>query len=78
MISPVRTIVDIPDQFIESLDRLGTTNHQSRAALIREAIADFLKVKSLPPSEAAFGIWKNRKMDGVEYQNELREEWEGR
>ena len=78
MISPVRTIVDIPDQFIESLDRLGTTNHQSRAALIREAIADFLKVKSLPPAEAAFGIWKNRKMDGLEYQNELREEWEGR
>jgi len=78
MISPVRTIVDIPDQFIESLDRLGNTNHQSRAAIIREAIADFLKVKSLPPSEAAFGIWKNRKMDGLEYQNELREEWEGR
>jgi predicted transcriptional regulator len=78
MISPVRTIVDIPDQFIESLDRLGTTNHQSRAAIIREAIADFLKVKSLPPSEAAFGIWKNRKMDGLKYQNELREEWEGR
>ena len=78
MISPVRTIVDIPDQFIESLDRLGTTNHQSRAAIIREAIADFLKVKSLPPSEAAFGIWKNRKMDGLEYQNELREEWGGR
>jgi len=66
MISPVRTIVDIPDQFIESLDRLGTNNHQSRAALIREAIADFLKVKSLPPSEAAFGIWKSRKIDGVE------------
>jgi len=78
MISLVRTIVDIPDQFIESLDRLGTTNHQSRAAIIREAIADFLKVKSLPPSEAAFGIWKNRKMDGLEYQNVLREEWEGR
>ena len=78
MISPMRTIVDIPDQFIESLDRLGTTNHQSRAAIIREAIADFLKVKSLPPSEAAFGIWKNRKMDGLEYQNELREEWGGR
>jgi len=78
MISPVRTIVDIPDQFIESLDRLGTTNHQSRAALIREAIADFLKVKSLPPSEAAFGIWQSRKIDGVDYQNALREEWEGR
>ena len=78
MISPMRTIVDIPDQFIESLDRLGTTNNQSRAALIREAIADFLKVKSLPPSEAAFGIWKSRKMDGVDYQNALREDWEGR
>ncbi len=78
MISPMRTIVDIPDQFIESLDRLGTTNHQSRAAIIREAIADFLKVKSLPPSEAAFGIWKSRKMDGVDYQNEQRQEWEGR
>jgi len=78
MILLMRTIIDIPDQFIESLDRIGATNRQSRAAIIREAIADFLKVKSLPPSEAAFGIWKNRKKDGVEYQIELREEWEGR
>jgi hypothetical protein len=46
--------------------------------LVREAIAEFLRVKSTPAAEAAFGIWKHRKKDGVKYQADLRREWESR
>lgn len=73
---PMRTIIDIPDQLVESLDRVGKTHQKSRAALVREAITDFLREKSIPQAEAAFGLWKERNQDGVAYQNDFRQEWE--
>jgi metal-responsive CopG/Arc/MetJ family transcriptional regulator len=76
MMTPMRTIIDIPDQLVESLDRVGKTHQKSRAALVREAITDFLREKSIPQAEAAFGLWKERNQDGVAYQNDLRQEWE--
>ena len=78
MISLMRTIIDIPDQLIETLDRMGTAHRKSRAALVREAIAEFLRTKSTPAAEAAFGLWKHRKKDGVKYQADLRRKWESR
>lgn len=76
MMTPMRTIIDIPDQLVESLDRVGKTHQKSRAALVREAITDFLREKSIPQAEAAFGLWKERNQNGVAYQNDLRQEWE--
>jgi metal-responsive CopG/Arc/MetJ family transcriptional regulator len=78
MLSSMRTVIDVPDQLIESLDRVSGTEQRSRAALIREAIAEFLRKRSGPSAEAAFGLWKDRKTDGSRYQNGLRAEWENR
>ena len=78
MIANMRTVIDVPDKLIESLDQLGGAAQISRAALIREAIAYFLQRKSVPKAEAAFGLWRQRKKDGVRYQTELRGEWENR
>ena len=78
MLSNMRTVIDVPDQLIESLDRVSGTEQRSRAALIREAIAEFLRKRSGPSAEAAFGLWKDRKTDGLRYQNGLRAEWENR
>jgi len=78
MLSSMRTVIDVPDQLIESLDRVSGTEQRSRAALIREAIAEFLRKRSGPSAEAAFGLWKERKTDGLRYQNGLRAEWENR
>jgi len=74
----MRIIVELPDQQIESLDRVSDTEHLPRAALIREAIAEFLQKKSGPVAEAAFGLWKDRKTGGLSYQDDLRAEWENR
>jgi metal-responsive CopG/Arc/MetJ family transcriptional regulator len=78
MLSAMRTVIDVPDQLIESLDRVSSTEQRSRAALIREAIAEFLRKRSGPSAEAAFGLWKDRKTDGLRYQNGLRAEWQNR
>ena len=78
MMSQMRTVIDVPDKLIESLDQLGGAAQTSRAALIREAITDFLRRKSVPQAEAAFGLWRGKKKDGVRYQSELRGEWENR
>jgi predicted transcriptional regulator len=76
MIANMRTVIDVPDKLIESLDQLGGAAQISRAALIREAIADFLQRKSVPRAEAAFGLWSRRKKDGVRFQEEVRGEWQ--
>ncbi len=75
MMSYMRTIIDIPNSLVESLDRISTANKHSRAALIREAITDYLRTKSLSQADDAFGLWKHRKKEGLHYQNDLRKEW---
>ncbi len=76
MMSFMRTVIDVPDELIDSLDQVGALEQRSRAALIRDAITEYLKVKSIPAAEEAFGLWKDQKTDGVRYQRSLRDEWE--
>jgi len=71
----MRTLVDIPDKQLRELTRLGTQKKLSRAAIIREAIASYLAVQTRKKSMDAFGLWGNRKVDGLEYQEKLRSEW---
>ena len=74
----MRTVIDVPDEIIQSLDQVSGVEKRSRASLIREALAEYLKLKSVPPAEAAFGLWKEMPKEGVQYQNDLRDEWEKR
>jgi len=78
MMTFMRTVIDVPDEIIQSLDQVGGAEKRSRASLIREAIAEYLRMKAIPPAEAAFGLWKETPRDGVQYQNDLRGEWENR
>lgn len=70
--------MDIPNEIIDSLDRVRVLEKCSRAALIREAIEDYLQKKRIQSAEAAFGIWAEAPREGILYQNQLRNEWEGR
>ncbi len=72
----MRTIIEIPDDLVQALDALGKQTQSSRAALIREAVKEYLTHHEPAPMEAAFGLWKGRNPEGVEYQRELRSEWE--
>ena len=78
MMSSMRTVIDVPDEIIETLDRVSGRENRSRAALIREAISEYLRRNALPPADEAFGIWKGKPEDGMRYQQSLRDDWEGR
>ena len=77
--------IDLPQEDIESLDRLAEANQSSRAELVHRAIASFiarhrsrlLRAERDDSSlDAAFGIWKGTQVDGQEYQDQIRSEWD--
>ncbi len=73
----MRTIVDLPDTQVEALKRLSDEAHLSRAELMRRAVAEYLsRHQPVKNGDVSFGLWKKRKRDGVEYQQELRAEWD--
>jgi hypothetical protein len=73
----MRTIVDLPPVQLEALDALCRREGISRAEAVRRAVADHLQRQQVDPAPA-FGLWRARGADGVEYQRRLRREWDGR
>jgi len=71
----MRTIVDLPPEQIAALSKIGERSKLSRAELIRRAVAEYLAARQPEPDDSAFGLWKDKGDDGVEYQNKLRDEW---
>lgn len=70
----MRTLVDIPDKQIEDLTIICETKKVSRSELIRQAISYYIE-KNKPSAVDAFGVWKNRNIDGLAYQEQVRSEW---
>lgn len=71
----MRTLIDINDAQVQALDELSKRHKQSRAALIRNAVDDFLAKHRRTRTEDAFGLWGEHKIDGLEYQERVRSEW---
>ena len=71
----MRTIVDIPDEQLDSLASLCQREGISRAEAVRRAVASYLNEQADNLDDDAFGIWRKRKIDGVAYQRKLRAEW---
>ena len=71
----MRALVDIDEIQIRALDQLARKHKRSRAALIRDAVAEYLRQRSPSPLDEAFGLWGDRKLDGLRYQEEIRSEW---
>ncbi|MDQ0559192.1 metal-responsive CopG/Arc/MetJ family transcriptional regulator [Rhizobium mesoamericanum] len=70
----MRTLVDIGEPEVKALDRLAQREKMSRAALIRKAINDFLARNNADIETEAFGLWGDRKIDGLTYQENIRSE----
>lgn len=73
----MRTLVDIPDEDIEKLDRLATESRRSRAAEIRDAVKRHILERSDNDwIRRGYGYWKDRDDigDAVEYQRAARED----
>jgi hypothetical protein len=71
----MRTLIDIPDDQISQLADVGRRRGASRAALVREAIGEYLERQGGEPRSSAFGLWGKRAPDGLAYQRKLRAEW---
>lgn len=71
----MRALVDIDERQIRDLDRLAKRQKRSRAAVIREAVADYLEKRGQQTIEDAFGLWGRRETDGLAYQERVRSEW---
>jgi metal-responsive CopG/Arc/MetJ family transcriptional regulator len=71
----MRTLVDIGEPQVQELDELSKEDRRSRAALIREAIDDYLAKRRARRGGDAFGLWGKRKVDGLAYQEKVRREW---
>lgn len=74
----MRTLVDIPEDDLKWLDRKAADEGRSRAAIVREAVAEFRAATGKRGIQRYFGLWKNREdvSDGLEYQRKMRGEWE--
>ena len=71
----MRTLVDLGDGQIQALDELSKKDKRSRAALIRQAIDDYLAKRHSKQEDDSFGLWGKRKVDGLAYQEKVRREW---
>lgn len=74
----MRTIIELTEEQILLLKKLQKREGISRAEAIRRAVEDYIKRLGQPAEpEAAFGIWTGRKQkEGVQYQKQLRKEWD--
>ncbi|TVR33434.1 MAG: ribbon-helix-helix protein, CopG family [Spirochaetaceae bacterium] len=75
----MRTIIEIPDSYVQRLDELKQQRRVSRSELIREAVERYLESAAGSVEDTAFGVWAEqgaRREDGVTYQQRLRSEWD--
>jgi predicted transcriptional regulator len=71
----MRILIDLPDAQIRALAALCEKVNQPRAAIIREAVAEYLDRHTAKTAEAAYGLWDTEAMDGLAYQERARAEW---
>jgi metal-responsive CopG/Arc/MetJ family transcriptional regulator len=71
----MRTIIDIPKHILDEIDVLARDQKISRAEAVRRAMAEYLEKRPRSRPDAAFGIWKSRKMDPLAYEDAIRGEW---
>jgi len=75
----MRTTVELPQDQVEALDRLSQEDRRACEAVIQAAVADYLeddRKRRRALIEAGFGIWKDRGIDGLEYERAIRAEWD--
>lgn len=72
----MRTIVDLPDEQLGALARLCEEQNISRAEAVRRAVDRLLKENSGRDQDAAFGLWKGRRINASAHVTKLRREWD--
>jgi len=73
----MRILTEIPDEDVKELDSIARRDGKSRAAVLREAISNYLAEGAKEGFEKYFGLWERHgsTVDGLDYERELRGEW---
>lgn len=71
----MRTLIDLPDPDLTAMGEIAERTGQSRAAVVREAVAEYLARHARRGIGDAFGLWNMQGPDGVSLQRRLRNEW---
>ena len=76
MMTPMRTIIELPSGQLDALDALCRSEGISRAEAIRRAVEQHVAKATKASRAAAFGLWRRRRgTEGLAYQRRLRREW---
>jgi hypothetical protein len=72
-----RFLVDVPADDVRKLDEIAKREGKSRAAVLREAVSDYLEESRKEGFEKYFGLWERHgsTIDGLDYERQLRDEW---
>ena len=71
-----RTIISLPEETLEALAAHSEKEGISRAEAVRRALAAYLGKWEPASAEDVFGLWRGRDIDGLDYEDQLRGEWE--
>lgn len=71
----MRTLIDIPNDFVDQLAILGKQLKTSRSHLIRMAIALFLKEHRPLQDQKSFGAWKRSRRQTDRHLKKIKSEW---
>jgi len=78
-VTEYRTMLYLPNTLYKSSVAAAKKQKKSLAALIRDALALYLKESPKQDKwaslQAGFGLWKDRQTTGVEYENNMRAQW---
>ena len=72
-----RFLVDVPADDVRRLDEIAKRDGKSRAAVLRDAVSNYLNASGKQGFEKYFGLWERHgsTVDGLEYEQQLRGEW---
>jgi len=72
-------LLRLSDKQMNELDFIVKAQKKTRTEVIIEAIEAYVSRQKLDEKEnkqTVFGLWKDRDIDGLEYQERMRSEWE--
>ena len=72
-----RFLVDVPADDVRKLDEIAKREGKSRAAVLREAVAEYLQIFGKDEFEKYFGLWARHgvEIEPTEYDRKRRAEW---
>jgi hypothetical protein len=72
-----RFLVDVPAEDVRKLDEIAKREGKSRAAVLREAVSNYLEASGKQGFEKYFGLWARHgvEIEAHDYDRKRRAEW---